>query len=761
MSAAYVDPVAAFRSAAATAGVLIDGDIIPDGRLHRVHVDGDPPGSRNGWYTLHLDGIAAGAFGSWRADVSETWCARRDSELLTSERAELRARFDAIKLARDAETERVRAEARERARELWESARPETSEHRYLRDRGVVAHGIRSDGYRLIIPMRDAHGVMHSLQRIVPDGEKRYLTGGRVSGCYHAIGTVRDRIYIAEGYATAATVHEATGDAVAVAFSAGNLLAVAKALRGKYRDVEIVIAADDDHATPGNPGVRHATEAARAIGGRIAIPMFAEPREQSATDWNDLARAKGIDEVRVQLRAAPHVAPDAPRPPDGPEPVLVRVSDVAAEPIRWLWPGRLALGKVSLLAGDPGLGKSLVSLAVAAAVSRGTLWPVDGTPAPEGEAVLLSAEDDVADTIRPRLEAAGADVSRIHVLTMVRDTDQDGRPFSRGFSLRRDLELLADVLAANPAVRLVVVDPISAYLGDTDSHNNAEVRGLLAPLAELAARHRVAVLGVSHLNKSSGPAMYRTSGSLAFVAAARAVFVITRDQAEPARRLLLPVKNNLAQDLTGLAYSVGTAENGAPVVLWEPEAVTVTAEEALAPAPSDDDRGEREEAEAWLQKVLAPGSLSAKDIFRQAREAGIAERTLKRAKARLGVVTIKEHFSGGWRWKLPAPAEGGQPRGPAGEHLAPFDETRAPLGFRGVQPHEGGQRPVSGPLGEPPKGANPPKGASQQGVGPLREGEARKPAPCFASVEGCHSQEAGLLRGPLGEPAEGWEEVIL
>lgn len=297
------------------------------------------------------------------------------------------------------------------------------------------------------------------------------------------------------------------------------------------------------------------------------------------------------DMTRAEMDAA-YGSPDVSRQ-DSPKAhavaEFVTVSDVQAEPIRWLWRGKLALGKVSLLAGDPGLGKSLVSLAVAAAVTRGAPWPVNGTRAPEGEVVLLSAEDDVADTIRPRLEAAGADVGRVHVLTMVRDLDPDGRPFSRGFSLRRDLKLLDASLAERPSVRLVAVDPISAYLGDIDSHNNADVRGLLAPLAELAARHRVAVLCVSHLNKGGGPAMYRTNGSLAFVAAARAAFMVTRDQADPARRLMLPLKNNLAPDVDGLAYSVQTAENEAPVVVWEPEAVTVTAEEALAPAGTDED----------------------------------------------------------------------------------------------------------------------------------------------------------------------------
>jgi hypothetical protein len=353
---------------------------------------------------------------------------------------------------------------------------------------------------------------------------------------------------------------------------------------------------------------------------------------------------------------------------------------------------------------------------------------------------------------------------------MVRDLDSDGRPFSRGFSLRRDLELLAAILAERPAVRLVVVDPISAYLGDTDSHNNADVRGLLAPLAELAARHRVAVLGVSHLNKSNGPAMYRTSGSLAFVAAARAVFAVTKDRDAPTRRLVLPVKNNLAPDATGLAYTIGTGENAAPVVLWEPEAVTVTAEEALAPAVSDDDRSELADAKEWLREMLANGPVRADELQRDAKGAGHAWRTLNRAKAVLRVRSAKGSFSGKWTWELPA--EGCQPRMPTGEDLASFDETRAPLGFAPRSSTEGCQgcqaeetwHPSRGD--RPPKDANSPKDANPQALGILRESEAPKPAPRLGSAEGCQPVELGTLRGtlraPPGEaptdPAEAWEE---
>src|SRR5205823_6333601 len=151
-----------------------------------------------------------------------------------------------------------------------------------------------------------------------------------------------------------------------------------------------------------------------------------------------------------------------------------------------------------------------------------------------GLVVILSAEDDVADTIRPRLEAAGADVRRCYVVDAIRDIDGAGEIHSRAFNLAADVARLEALLAQLGDVALVIIDPLTAYLGDADSHKNAEVRGLLAPLGEMAASRGVAMVCVSHLNKGgSSEALLRVSGSLGFVAAARAAFIVTRDTGDP------------------------------------------------------------------------------------------------------------------------------------------------------------------------------------------------------------------------------------
>ncbi|MEW6357950.1 MAG: AAA family ATPase [Planctomycetota bacterium] len=340
--------------------------------------------------------------------------------------------------------------------------------------------------------------------------------------------------------------------------------------------------------------------------------------------------------------------------------VLRRMADVEPEEIHWLWPGRIALGKLTLLVGDPGLGKSFLTLDMAARVSRGRPWPDHpGAPGERGAVILLSAEDDAPDTIRPRLDAAEADVTRIFLLEAVTKLDGEGGTARRMFCLQADLPELERAIERESDVRLVVVDPISAYLGGADSHKNADIRGLLAPLSDLAARHKIALVAVSHFNKASGASpMYRTMGSLAFTAAARAVWCVSREKDNPERRLLLPIKNNLAKDGTGLAYSLQESPDhpGVAVVAWEPEPVTVTAEEALR-NESEGERGDSpiEDAEAWLREALSDGPLPSKDVLRIARENGHSERTLRRAKKAVGIVVYRDGFGAGatWYWRLP------------------------------------------------------------------------------------------------------------
>jgi hypothetical protein len=358
--------------------------------------------------------------------------------------------------------------------------------------------------------------------------------------------------------------------------------------------------------------------------------------------------------------------------------VLRCIADVEPRPVRWLWPGRIARGKVFMLAGHPGLGKSQLCVSIATIVTTGGLWPVDRTRSERGTVLIFSAEDDPEDTIRPRLEAAGADLTRVHVLEAVAVREADGSMKRRGFSLAEDMPRLAAKLAEMQDVALVIIDPISAFLGDTDSHQNAAVRAVLAPLADVAAKHGAAVIAVSHLRKSTaGEPMHNITGSLAFVAAARAAYIVAKDQADPQRRLLLPAKNNLGDDQTGYAFRIepATLPSGIATsrVTWELERVTVTAEEALAPPEDREERSALEEAADFLRAILADAPVPAKKVYAEANDAGHSQRTIRRAAKAAGVEQFKDGMKGGWLWKL-APKVAQTPEDVQGETLATFDE---------------------------------------------------------------------------------------
>ena len=337
------------------------------------------------------------------------------------------------------------------------------------------------------------------------------------------------------------------------------------------------------------------------------------------------------------------------------KPVFTCFADIAAEQVQWLWPGRIALGKLTLFVGDPSVGKSLLTATMAAIVSKGASWPVDCTPSPIGDVVLLSAEDDAADTIKPRLEAAGADSKRVHTLQAIREKGEDGKQKERLFSLQGDIEALEEMLAAIPECKLIVVDPVSAYLGDTESHNNAAIRGLLYPLAVLAAKHKVALVAINHFNKNSKEknSLYRPAGSLAFVAAARSAYVVARDTEDQNRRLVIPLKNNLAKETTGLAYTIVSDENDAPIIVWEPDPVDVTASEALSEPDTNAKRSDTEWAILFLQDLLSAGPIEAAQVQKEARKAGINDKPLRTAREKLKIKPQKSSFQGPWMWALP------------------------------------------------------------------------------------------------------------
>ena len=345
--------------------------------------------------------------------------------------------------------------------------------------------------------------------------------------------------------------------------------------------------------------------------------------------------------------------------------VYQRLSDIPARPIHWLWPQRFARGKLSLIVGSPGLGKSQVCSSLTAVVTRANQWPVDRVRAELGSVVILSAEDDAPDTIRPRLEAAGADISRVYILQAVMQIHENGDDQQRAFNLTADVAKLAALCEEIGDVSMVIIDPITAYLGATDSHKNAEVRATLAPLQDFAARQSIAVLAVTHLTKTQGvDALQRVQGSVAFAAAARAVWGVVKDKDDPQRRLFLPLKNNLGTDTGGFAYRVesfileGTDPPiGTSHVMWEDELINTTADEAFGAMAKDfNEQSDINDAKDFLREVLRDGRVASPQIEKDAKGAGLAWATVRRAQKDMQIVPIREGFGkdGKWYWQLPA-----------------------------------------------------------------------------------------------------------
>ena len=381
-----------------------------------------------------------------------------------------------------------------------------------------------------------------------------------------------------------------------------------------------------------------------------------------------------------------------------------RVSDIEAKPINWLWPGRFARGKVGMIAGNPGLGKSQITASMAAIVTMGGQWPVDRSPCTQGNVVILSAEDDPADTLRPRLEAAGADLNRCFVLDAVLDSSvADGGERQRSFNLQTDLGRLGAMLKEIGGATLIVIDPITAYLGGADSHKNAEIRALLAPLSDLAGQHRAAVVCVSHLNKSAGSeALLRVTGSLAFVAAARAAFVVAKDPDNDLRRLFLPLKNNIGNDKSGLAFAVQSARIHSPAgvidtscVIWEAEAVTISADSAMAQPLDQEERDDLDEAKEFLRGLLADGPVPSKQVRADAEGAGHAWRTVQRAQKALGIGAVKEGMKGGWIWRLPQSSQPEERQeAPKNATQRDWQPSHSSVGIGGLRGAETGQLEV-------------------------------------------------------------------
>lgn len=662
----HADIAESFRRAMREAGIEPPLEIIGDGKIHRFPTNGRN-GDDAGWYVLHADGIAAGAFGCWRSGITGTW--RTARALTPGEEAATRHRIEDAKRQAEEERRRRAEQAAALAAAIWRDAEPAGSDHPYVARKGVRpvptlremdaaelaerigytprAKGEPLQGRVLIAPVR-VDGKLASLEFIDAEGRKSALAGGTKKGGYWATAPLPDkgRVVLAEGVATALSIAQALGEPVAAALSVGNLAAAAQAISATRPSVELVIAADLDKAT-GKPHPE-ALKAAEALGCPLAVPDFGPNRRPEQTDLNDLHQAKGLDAVRETFAKA-----------QGPVVKLQCAADITPESVEWLWGGWLAKGKLHILAGKPGTGKTTLALALASTITTGGTWPDGSRCHAPGDVVVWSGEDGLKDTLVPRLMAAGADLRRVHFVGDV--TGPDGpRPFDPAFDvplLSRELEL------TRPA--LLILDPvISAVAGD--SHKNAEVRRALQPLVDVAARVGCAVLGITHLSKGTQgrDPTERVTGSIAFAALARVVLLATKHEnpgPDDPPRLLVRSKSNIGPDDGGISYDLERVE--AVMGVWTSRirwgaVVEGNARALLAKAeavPEGEGDSELEDAKAFLASLLSDGPMPTKAVQAEARGAGYAWRTIERAKKALGIESRRDGFGrdGEWKWYLP------------------------------------------------------------------------------------------------------------
>lgn len=337
-----------------------------------------------------------------------------------------------------------------------------------------------------------------------------------------------------------------------------------------------------------------------------------------------------------------------------------RADAVQTKKISWLWDQRIPFGKLSVLAGNPDQGKSLVTMYIASQLTTGRPLYGSSVALPACEVLIMAGEDEANDTVVPRLEAGQADLTKVHLAESIAVKDGKGLTVGeREAQLDTDIQAIEAMLREHPGIRLVIVDPLSNYLGRANMNREQEVRQVLIPLKNLAARQNVAIVAVMHLNKSSdASAIHRIGGAVAFTGVARACWLFLEDPTEPTRHLMLRVKGNIAKRIGGLSYLikakpvvVGGSPEYQPYVEWVGATEQCASDVLIGGAPAGRPTEKVKGAKEWLAMFLSKGSELTSDVRKFGLKAGFTWRTVERAKTDLGVQTGKSGAA--WIWWLP------------------------------------------------------------------------------------------------------------
>lgn len=627
-----------FKIYALSFGLILPNEILATGEIIYFNPSGKGKNKTDGRYVFYPDAPYSGWFKDWRAgsSVDESWTFKPHDkyEFTEAEQKKLQER----KKIREGSSK----EAILRAQELWEKSYPCLS-HQYLKDKGVKAYGLKIAGPELLTPVF-REGKLVAIQRIYKSFEteepwvKAFVKGTSCVGGYFLLGKPKGVICICEGYATGATVYEATGHCVAITYGSGNLVSASKNLAKEHGD-EFIFCADRDI---GGGGEKAALEAIKAVGrGRLVMPVFGVVRGVKDSDFNDMVRLGAtMEDVKAIVDKSRY---------------LIQNNKKTIEEIEWLYePAHLAVGQFHIVAGSPGTGKSTLVNSWMAKLSNGEWGKKVGS-------FIYSSEDAVRSVLIPKLIAAGGDLNIIEFL-------DEEEPFDPA----NDRAKIEIILKENPHIKLIVIDSIADIIKTNDSYKNAEVRKDLRPWVEMGMRLGVAILGIAHTTKAAGNKkgevnrISNISGSLAFGAYARIVSEIREDPIRQMNFLQL-IKCSFPTDgvKDGIYFEiVQTQVPGYPKIKtlltkWGEKIDRDTIELNCLVDIATETPGKIWEAREIITSCLEKGITDNDEIMNRIYEAGISKRTAKSAKKALDLTSIAIKDQHGkilkWEWSKPIP----------------------------------------------------------------------------------------------------------
>jgi phage/plasmid primase-like uncharacterized protein len=542
------------------AGLPYPGPADP-GKILRFSTDERDRTDRAGWLSMLPDGTAA-AFGCWRSGDSFTWQLRdtNDNPPSQKEREEARQRCEKARIQAERERAEAYTSAASQARQLWASGKTPPADFDYLTRKGINPHVARlaNDG-RLMLPVHGPDGEIQSLQYIAADGSKRFHTGGKMHGGWLLLGTVRadEPLLLAEGFATAATLHEATGKPVFCAFNAGNLLPVAEMLKARYPQAVRLLCGDDDRQTEGNPGRTKATEAAESTGARVVFPVFSGA---DGTDFNDLMSQAGFGAVRQAIDGAL-------KEPEKPRFTLLTPADLAALPtMRELVRGVLPEAGLGALFGPSGSGKSFLILDLLGSVTTGADWFGHAVTNPcKAVYVGLEGEAGIAKRVQAFMAKRGPlDGLRV-ILSALDIRKADDRT-----------ALTAAIKAQGFDGGVLVLDTLNRAAPGMDENSSVDMGEVIASMKALQADLGGLVIAVHHSGKD---ALKGLRGHSSLLAALDCVVEVTRQED---RREWKLSKSKDGEDGKAHPFTLEVVELGEDGDGWPVTSCTIRPEEEAA-----------------------------------------------------------------------------------------------------------------------------------------------------------------------------------